>query len=70
MKKTTIEKLGLKAHPKLNAKICRERLKKLRAGLDKGKYKGELKKSAQYYASLFKWLAKNGGSHYGRRKAA
>jgi hypothetical protein len=62
-----MEKLGLVRVRKLNKKICRERVKHIRAGLKAGKYKGKLKEQAEYYANWYSWMAKNGGT---RSKAA
>lgn len=60
-KKSIMERLGLKKVRRLSVKICRDRVKHLRAGLEAGRYRGELREKAEYYANWYNWMAKNGG---------
>ena len=60
--KTYMEKLGLEPMSKLTVKICRERVRFLKANIDKNRYKGKLLERAKYYANWYTWQAKNGGS--------
>ncbi len=60
MKKGLIsKKLGVATEGKLTKKSCLEKVRILRAGLKKNKYKGELRKYAVYYASWYKWRSEN-----------
>jgi len=62
MKKTYLEKLGLKPVEELNKKICLERKKHLEKKIENGRLKGRLLAQAKYYRNWYGWLAKKGGS--------
>lgn len=68
--KSIMERLGLQTVRKLNLTICRQRVRFLKANLKLGKYKGDLKKYAEYYANWYGWMAKNGGTRSKSKKAA
>jgi hypothetical protein len=61
-KKTYLQKLGLEPVRKLNKKICRERVKFLKAQIKEEAYEGKLLERAKYYANWYKWMADNGGT--------
>lgn len=69
MKKTILEKLGLKPVRKLSKRICVERVRALRKRIDSGRIPKDLKKHAVYYANWYSWMADNGGSR-AKKKAA
>jgi hypothetical protein len=62
MKKTYLEKMGLKPVRKLTKKICQSRVSLLRSRLKRGVFKGELRDQAVYYANWYEWLRKRGGT--------
>jgi len=58
LKRGTISKLlGVYTEGELNKAMCLEKVRILKAGLKKNKYKGKLLKYAKYYANWYKWRA-------------
>lgn len=70
MKKTIMERLGLKPVRKLNRSICLERVKKLQAKIRSGDVPKSLSEHADYYARWYAWMARNGGTRAKKRKTA
>lgn len=69
MKKTILEKLGLKPVRKLSKRICANRVKALRKKIESGRVPKDLRKYAVYYANWYSWMEDNGG-HRGKKRAA
>lgn len=60
MKKNAIsKKLGIATEGPLTKKVCLQKVKTLRTGLSRNRYKGKLRDYAIYYASWYKWRASN-----------
>lgn len=62
MRKTYLEKMGLKPVDKLSKKICTSRVSYLKKKIKSGKFDGKLLKYAKYYASWYGWMANHGGT--------
>ena len=58
MKKTYLEKMGLKPALKLTKAICKNRVSFLRRKIKKHAFRPTLMKKAKYYVSWYEWRGK------------
>lgn len=52
------KKLGIATEGPLTKKVCMEKVRKLKDGLKRNKYKGKLREYAVYYKNWYSWRAK------------